>query len=298
MLAISLIIYLCAVPLSSYYITPNQFNRITSIILIFAAYLTYNSTFISTEWIDTNSILTIFNIFQVSPITTAFDIVIIITAGIILAGYVNPTISEYYIIVLFTVIGASILISSYSLISLFLAIELQSFGVYILATIFRSSESATAAGLKYFLLGGLSSTFILLGSAIIYSYSGLTQLNDLYILISVPNDSFTIDYAIIFGILFIGCGILFKVASSPFHHWAPDVYDGVPTVVTMWLSIIPKISLFIFFLTISTGMQGSYEALSIIVNGVSYNVWSNLLLIGSLLSLITRNYYRTITSTY
>src|SRR5204863_2088052 len=95
--------------------------------------------------------------------------------------------SDYSLIVLFSTLGSSLLISCSDLISMYLSIELQSFGLYILSTLYRDSETSTSAGLKYFLLGGLSSCLILLGSGVIYSYSGITKFESLYILSSVSD---------------------------------------------------------------------------------------------------------------
>lgn len=187
--------------------------------------------------------------------------------------------------IFFTTIGASLLLSSSDLVSMYLSIELQSFAVYILATLYRNSESATAAGLKYFLLGGLSSALILLGTAFIYSYTGLTQFESIYSLISVTNNDQYVQ-PVTLGLLLIGIGFLFKVAAAPFHNWAPDVYDGTPTVVTAWLSTMPKISIFVFFLELQSGLQGNLESLSLFENDSSINIWKNLLLVSSLLSLI------------
>jgi NADH-ubiquinone oxidoreductase chain 2 len=126
-------------------------------------------------------------------------------------------------LILFTTIGATFLLSTADLVSMYLAIELQSFGVYILAAVYRDSESATAAGLKYFLLGALSSSLILLGSALVYSYTGLTNLDSIYELISVagPADSSIISdttQVVVLGFIIISVGLLFKVASAPFHY--------------------------------------------------------------------------------
>jgi len=151
-------------------------------------------------------------------------------------------IDEYPIIALFSVFGINCLISSNDIISIFLSIELQSFAVYILASLYRESESATSAGLKYFLLGSLSSAILLLGVVLIYSFTGLTEFEGLYMLCST---SISNQY-IHFSVLLISVGLLFKVAASPFHNWSPDVYDGVPTIVTAWLITMPKISFFIF----------------------------------------------------
>jgi NADH-ubiquinone oxidoreductase chain 2 len=119
-------------------------------------------------------------------------------------------------IVVFTTIGASFLVSSTDLVSLYLAIELQSFAVYVLAALYRNSESATAAGLKYFLLGALSSAFILLGSSLIYGYTGLTNLDAISSLVSVSSDSVT--QGVILGLVIMTVGFLFKIASAPFHN--------------------------------------------------------------------------------
>jgi NADH-ubiquinone oxidoreductase chain 2 len=100
---------------------------------------------------------------------------------------------------------------------MYLSIELQSFSVYILATMNRNSESSTSAGLKYFLLGGLSSCFILLGCGLVYSYTGLTNLESIYSLISTSYNNFLLS-GFNMGILFILFGFLFKIASAPLHN--------------------------------------------------------------------------------
>jgi NADH-ubiquinone oxidoreductase chain 2 len=119
---------------------------------------------------------------------------------------------------LFSGLGSSLLISSSDLLSLYLSIELQSFGLYILATLYRDYESATASGLKYFLLGALSSCFILLGAGLIYTFTGLTNFESIYSLISVSYiASQKILSGVSLGVIFIFVGFLFKVAAAPFH---------------------------------------------------------------------------------
>ena len=133
----------------------------------------------------------------------------------------SPVHFQYSLIVLFSTLGASLLISSADLISMYLSIELQSFGVYILTSLHRDSILAVSAGLKYFLLGGLSSCFILLGAGLVYSYTGLTNLESLYSFISVPYLN-TISQGFILGFSLIILGLLFKVAAAPLHNWAPE----------------------------------------------------------------------------
>jgi len=218
----------------------------------------------------------------------------------------EPVLSEYSLLLLFTTLGGSLLISSSDLVSMYLSIELQSFAVYLLATIYRDSESSTSAGLKYFLLGGLSSCFILLGAGLIYSYTGLTNLESIYSLISATPElvsseisnhigSSNLNGGYLLGLTLIITGFLFKIAASPFHNWAPDVYDEVPTMVTTWLTIMPKISIVVFLLELNSGLLNESVSMILPVTGnalslssslTDINVLKNLFLISSLLSLI------------
>ena len=193
---------------------------------------------------------------------------------------------EYSLIILFIVIGAVFLISTSDLVSIFLSIELQSYGLYLLSTIYRDSESATSGGLMYFLLGGLSSCFILLSTSLLYANSGTTNLDSLYIITSISNvskDNMTgllywyKSYYIHISLLFMSVGFLFKVSAAPFHFWSPDVYDAIPTIVTTFVAIISKISIFIFLLELV-----HYTSKSMFELDFS---WTMSLLFSSLLSL-------------
>jgi NADH-ubiquinone oxidoreductase chain 2 len=194
---------------------------------------------------------------------------------------------EYSLIILFIVTGSVFLISTSDLVSIFLSIELQSYGLYLLSTIYRDSEPATSGGLMYFLLGGLSSCFILLSTALLYANSGTTNLDSLYIITSISNESkdnltgllyWYKPYYIHISLLFMGVGFLFKVSAAPFHFWSPDVYDAIPTVVTTFVAIIAKISIFIFLLELV-----HYTGKSMFDMDFS---WTKSLLFSSLLSLI------------
>jgi len=207
----------------------------------------------------------------------------------------GPNISEYSLIVLFSTLGSSLLLSSVNLVSMYLAIELQSFGVYILATIYRNSESATNAGLKYFLLGGLSSCLILLGSGLIYSYTGITSFEGLYSLITVCSTGLGthasevgpgVLQGVQLGLILIFVGLLFKISAAPFHNWAPDVYNDVPTIVTTWLTIMPKVALMMLLVEIVSSLGGSYTGVTALAGGPSPDLIKNLFLISSLFSLL------------
>lgn len=155
---------------------------------------------------------------------------------------------EYPLIIMFIITGATFLISTGDLVSIFLSIELQSYGLYIMCTLYRDSESATASGLTYFLLGGLSSCFILLGSALLYSNSGTTSLDNIYIINSISELHLYELHYLDISLIILSVGFLFKVSAAPFHFWSPDVYDGIPTIVTTYVAIIAKLSIFAFLL--------------------------------------------------
>ena len=200
-------------------------------------------------------------------------------------------ITEYSLILLFIIIGGIFLMASSDTISLFLSIELQSYGLYILSSIYRNSESTTSAGLTYFLLGALASCFILLATGLLYANSGCTYMDNLYIIFNISEklnsviqkDSLNDVYLynsfylhISFIILLIG--FLFKVSAAPFHFWSPDVYDAVPTIVTTFIAILPKITIFIFILDL---VNHSYKNLLL-----ENYAWTSIFLVSSLLSLI------------
>lgn len=196
---------------------------------------------------------------------------------------------EYPLILLFIIAGAVFLVSTSDLVSLFLSIELQSYGLYLLSTLYRNSELATSGGLTYFLLGGLSSCFILLGSSLIYANSGTTNLDGLYVITSlsdIDNSSLNSQeiiywyksHYIHFSLLILSVGFLFKVSAAPFHFWSPHVYDAIPTIVTTFVAIIAKISIFIFLLELVHYTSNSLFNFEF--------VWTSSLLASSLFSLI------------
>ena len=194
---------------------------------------------------------------------------------------------EYPLILLFIITGAIFLVSTSDLVSIFLSIELQSYGLYLLSTLYRNSESATTAGLTYFLLGGLSSCFILLGTSLLYANSGTTNLDGIYVITSLSDLANNADntilywyksYYINFSLLILSVGFLFKVSAAPFHFWSPDVYDAIPTIVTTFVAIVAKISIFIFLLELV-----HYTSNSLFNFQFS---WTSSLLVSSLLSLI------------
>ena len=143
---------------------------------------------------------------------------------------------EYPILILSSVLGMMVMISSNDLIVFYMGLELQSLALYVLATFNRNNLKSSEAGLKYFVLSALSSGLLLYGCSLIYGFSGSTNFD---IIASELNSN---EYALTFGIVFILVGLAFKISAVPFHMWAPDVYEGSPTPVTLFFTMVPKIA--------------------------------------------------------
>ena len=155
---------------------------------------------------------------------------------------------EFPLLILISIFATLVLISSYDLITLYLSIELQSLCFYILAAIQRTSRFSSEAGLKYFILGACSSSFLLFGMSFIYGFTGSTNFEDIAkILAEYKLTSQVIPHSIELGLIFFIIGFLFKLTAVPFHIWSPDVYEGSPLIVTTFFATIPKFAIFILF---------------------------------------------------
>ena len=155
---------------------------------------------------------------------------------------------EYFILLLCAVLGLMLLISSYDLISLYLAIELQSLCLYVLAAAKKDSTFSTEAGLKYFILGSFSSALLLFGISLIYGSTGTTNFEDLSLLFAYTGSDISIIKSVDIGLIFIAAAFFFKIAAAPLHMWSPDVYEGAPVSSTIFFAVIPKIAMFSVFL--------------------------------------------------
>jgi len=182
--------------------------------------------------------------------------------------YPRLEVKEYTFLLMYTVLGGSLLISSRNLISLYLSLELQSFTLYILSASQIRSFRGTSGGLKYFLLGGLSSGFILLGCSLLYAYTGTLNIDEIFMMYSDDATNNFIDpcMLVLFG------GLLFKVSAAPFHNWAPDVYSDVPTYSTTWLIIIAKLSIFIFMLTLVHSIHSGLNLNNLYIDESSFSL--------------------------
>ena len=149
---------------------------------------------------------------------------------------------EYPILILSSILGMMVMISSNDLMVFYMGLELQSLALYVLATFNRDQLKSSEAGLKYFVLSALSSGLLLYGCSLIYGFSGSTNFD------VIANQLNSNEYALTFGIVFILVGLAFKISAVPFHMWAPDVYEGSPTSVTLFFTMVPKIAALTVFI--------------------------------------------------
>jgi len=145
---------------------------------------------------------------------------------------------EYPILVVLATLGMCMMVSANDLITLYVGLELQSLSLYVLAAFNRDSLRSTEAGLKYFVLGALSSGLLLYGASLIYGFTGTTNFDALRLAI-VPGEW---SLGLIFGVVFLTAGLAFKVSAVPFHMWTPDVYEGAPTPITALFAAAPKVA--------------------------------------------------------
>jgi NADH-quinone oxidoreductase subunit N len=145
---------------------------------------------------------------------------------------------EYAVLALLATLGMMMMVSANDLMSLYVGLELQSLALYVVAAIKRDSSKATEAGLKYFVLGALSSGMLLYGASLIYGFTGHTNLDAIVIAITEEGRSI----GLIFGVVFLLVGVAFKISAVPFHMWTPDVYEGAPTPVTAFFATAPKVA--------------------------------------------------------
>ena len=153
---------------------------------------------------------------------------------------------EYAVLVVLATLGMMIMVSANALMVLYIGIELQALSLYILAAMKRESARATEAGLKYFVLGALSSGMLLYGASLVYGFAGTVTFSGISAQIAGAEPSL----GVIFGLVFITAGLSFKVSAVPFHMWTPDVYEGSPTPVTALFAIAPKIAAMALFLRV------------------------------------------------
>ena len=173
--------------------------------------------------------------------------IILISAGLVIYFYliVKNEISlqrpEFLLITLIAIIGMMLMVSSNDLLSLFVSLELQSLALYILVSFSKDDFNSSEAGVKYFVIGSLSTCIFLFGSSLIYGIIGSTNFSEISQFIS---DQYNLPTLLIIGLIFILVSLSLKISAAPFHMWTPDVYQGAPSIVTAFLLTAPKIAVF------------------------------------------------------
>ena len=162
---------------------------------------------------------------------------------------------EFPILIVLAAVGMGMMVSSGDLISLYVGVELHSLALYVLAAYHRDDLKASEAGLKYFVLGALSSGLLLYGSSLIYGFAGSMRFEDIAAYAAANPGP-----GLIFGLVFLICGLAFKVSAAPFHMWTPDVYEGAPTPVVALFATAPKMAAMVLFArALSEGFLGAHD---------------------------------------
>ena len=222
----------------------NSFNlifKLSTIVLLATFILLFNHSVDTSAKLFNNSYtIDYFSLFMKGITLVACIFVMLSSFDYIKSIFINKI--EYPILILSATLGMMIMISSYDLIVFYMGLELQSLSLYVLASFNRDSYRSTEAGLKYFVLGALSSGLLLYGCSLIYGFSGSTNFD------LIAQNINQLNTGSIFGIVFILVGLAFKVSAVPFHMWAPDVYEGSPTSVTAFFAIVPKVAALTVFI--------------------------------------------------
>jgi NADH-quinone oxidoreductase subunit N len=162
---------------------------------------------------------------------------------------------EFPVLIVLAALGMGMMASAGDLISLYVGVEMQSLALYVLCAFRRDDAKASEAGLKYFVLGALSSGLLLYGASLIYGFAGSTKFVDIAAAVQAGAGQ-----GAIFGVVFLICGLAFKVSAAPFHMWTPDVYEGAPTPVVAFVAAAPKLAAMVLFArALLQGFPGAVE---------------------------------------
>lgn len=221
-------------------------NKSTGFVSLMAASLMIVTLFVTVTWSDV-AVYTFSDMFVADRFTSFMKILVLVASAlavIMSMQYFRDEQEErfeYPVLVLLATLGMMVMVSANDLMSLYMGLELQSLSLYVLASIRRDSELATEAGLKYFVLGALSSGILLFGCSLIYGFVGSTNFTVIGENIAhAATDG--VDIGVIVGMVFVLAGLAFKISAVPFHMWTPDVYQGAPTPVTAFFAVAPKVA--------------------------------------------------------
>ncbi len=237
--------------------------NLSNISLVILLALIINLSSLDTIYLFNNSYL-IDNLSNYMKIILVGSGIFVMLTGSKYIQVINLNKIEYPILILSSILGMMIMISSNDLIVFYMGLELQSLALYVLSSFNRDNLLSTESGLKYFVLSALSSGLLLYGCSLTYGFSESTNFDQILI------NSTEFNYGTTFGIVFILVGLAFKISAVPFHMWAPDVYQGSPTSVTLFFAILPKIaalSVFIKFLyTPFANMNDQWQTIIVFIS--------------------------------
>ncbi len=181
----------------------------------------------------------------------SFSILCVVVTGLVMLlskeyfKNISTYLSEYFCLIIFSLLGALLVNSYHNFAMLFIGIEVMSVALYILVGIRKTDLASNEAALKYFLMGAFSTGFLLFGITLLYGASGTFDLTELQAYVQTSSDISPLFYG---GVLLLLCGLCFKVGAAPFHFWTPDVYDGAPILITSFMSTVVKVASFVGFL--------------------------------------------------
>jgi len=182
---------------------------------------------------------------------------------------------EFYVLVIFAVLGMMVMISAHNMLTIYLGLELLSLSLYALVALQRDSTVAVEAAMKYFVLGALASGMLLYGMSMIYGASGSLDLKEIADHIKTVEEK---DLVLLLGVVFIIVGLAFKLGAVPFHMWVPDVYHGAPTAITLFISTAPKLAGFAIIMRLLVDGMGDLQ-----------HYWQDFLIVIAVLSLVIGN---------
>lgn len=215
--------------------------------------------------------------FVLDPFARLMKLIVLVSSGFVIAmsiGYSraeNFEKFEYPVLIVLATIGMMMMLSANDMIAVYLGLEMQSLALYVVASIKRDSGKATEAGLKYFVLGALSSGLLLYGMSLVYGFTGHTSMAGIAEALHADDP----HIGVIFGLVFILAGLTFKISAVPFHMWTPDVYEGAPTPVTAFFAAAPKVAALGMIIRIVFGAFDPVDA-----------QWQQVIILVSLLSMV------------
>ncbi len=245
----------------------SQFALVVTALLIYQSFgnggITFNGTYIKDGFSD---------ILKLTIIVINIVVLLYSTSYLKARGLFK---GEYYVLAIFATLGMMIMVSAYHFLTLYLGLELMSLCMYAMVAMHRDSKIATEAAMKYFILGAIASGMLLYGMSIIYGATGSLDLATIATTIQAGGLDNTV---LSFGIVFLVIGIGFKLGAVPFHMWLPDVYNGAPTAVTLFIAAAPKVAAFAM-------------AIRILVDGLGdvQQYWQSMLIMLAVLSMIIGN---------